>query len=97
MPCVFDRSRFKTSPGGADHDGMGGGGGASTPETTQQQQHQQFLGDTTAAIPLFGHIELGNEPLPDGVSGDHLRAFEDLYKKHCEVRPALSVLTAFGL
>ena len=65
------------------------GGGAGTPEsnaaTAQQQQHQQFLGDTTAAMPLLERIELGiGETLPDAVGHEHLRAFEDLYKKHCE-------------
>ena len=59
------------------------GGGA----TSETMEHQQYLGDTTAAMPMFGHIELHDaEVLPENITSEHLRAFEDLYNTHCEVR-----------
>src|SRR6218665_560918 len=52
---------------------------------TTQQQHQQFLGDASAAMPEFGHINLLPDQLPPGLSQKHLLVFEELYKDHCEV------------
>ena len=60
----------------------------SVPTAHQQQQlqHQQFLGDASAAIPDFGHIELSaDELLSAGLTSDHLLMFQILYKDHCEV------------
>jgi hypothetical protein len=48
------------------------------------QHHMQFLGDTSGAIPTFGHIELV-ESLPDGITVNHLQTYEQLYVQHCEV------------
>lgn len=48
-------------------------------------KHQQFLGDASAAIPNFGHIDLGSESLPDGVTTECLAAYENLYLQNCEV------------
>jgi len=48
-------------------------------------RHQQFLGDASAAIPNFGHIDLGSESLPDGVTTECLAAYENLYLQNCEV------------
>ncbi len=51
---------------------------------SQQAQHQQFLGDASAAIPNFGSIILGSDPLPEGITLDYISEFEELYKEHCE-------------
>lgn len=56
---------------------------------SNQQQHQQFLGDASGAIPAFSQIELGDEPLPEGITVNHLKVFETLYKEHCEVSDML--------
>lgn len=52
--------------------------------TSHQQQHQQFLGDASAAMPEFGHVELSDDHLPHGITRKHLLVFEELYKDHCE-------------
>ena len=56
---------------------------------SNQQQHQQFLGDASGAIPAFSQIDLGDEPLPEGITVNHLKVFETLYKEHCEVGDSL--------
>ena len=53
----------------------------------QQQQHLQYLGDTSAALPDFGHVALApGEQFPRGVNADHILVFEQLYREHCEVQ-----------
>ena len=53
--------------------------------TTQQQQHQQFLGDASGAIPNFGEIDVESEPLPEGITMDHIHVFQKMYREHAEV------------
>lgn len=53
-------------------------------EPAISNKHQQFLGDASAAIPNFGHIDLGSESLPDGVTTECLAAYENLYLQNCE-------------
>ena len=77
--------RFKPA-GGAEGTEGGAGGQVSSAENTQQHQHQQFLGDASSAIPVFGHVEIKASSLPDGISLEHVRYFEELFKKQCEVR-----------
>ena len=62
-----------------------GGAGASSEASQAQQQHQQFLGDTSLALPAFGSIETTGGPLPEGVNLHDVRTFEKLYKEHAEV------------
>lgn len=50
-----------------------------------QFQNQQFLGDASGAIPSFGCVEIKADELPEGLTIEHIRIFEDLFKKHCEV------------
>ncbi|KAK7101164.1 DNA-binding protein RFX2-like isoform X3 [Littorina saxatilis] len=69
----------------AEGEGGQGTGGAGHSEASQaQQQHQQFLGDTSLALPSFGNIDTTTIPLPDGVNMNDLRCFEKLYKEHAE-------------
>jgi len=52
----------------------------------QAQQHLQYLGDTSAALPDFGHVTLApGEQFPRGVTAEHVIVFEQLYREHCEV------------
>ena len=53
--------------------------------TTQQQQHQQFLGDASGAIPNFEEIDVESEPLPEGITMDHVHVFQKMYREHAEV------------
>lgn len=62
-----------------------GGAGAGSEASQAQQQHQQFLGDTSLALPSFGSIDTSSGPLPDGVNLNDVRTFEKLYKEHAEV------------
>lgn len=56
-----------------------------TTPVAPQQVHQQFLGDATAAVPQFATIDIGDEPLPEGVTMDDIQLFGQLYKEHCKV------------
>ena len=58
--------------------------GSSNSGQDANSQHQQFLGDASGALPNFGVIEIDENNLPDGLTSDHLRAFEQLYKEHSE-------------
>jgi len=58
--------------------------GTPDPATAQQQQHQQFLGDASGAIPHFEDIET-TEPFPEGVTIEHVKSFEKMYREHAEV------------
>ena len=85
--------RFKSDIGGGEgHDGYGG----DSQYNSQQYQHQQYLGDASAAIPTFGNIEVGSEPLPAGITQADLTEFEELYKEHCEVSVAYHILCSVG-
>lgn len=79
--------RFKPPGTPVDKDGndsMSNQSTGSNEATSQQQQHQQFLGDASGAIPVFGDIEVTGT-LPEGLTRENLRSFEKLYKEHCEV------------
>lgn len=41
--------------------------------------------DTSRPLPVFADIEVQDRDLPDGVLGEHLKAFHALYREHCEV------------
>uniref|UniRef100_H3D985 Regulatory factor X1 n=1 Tax=Tetraodon nigroviridis TaxID=99883 RepID=H3D985_TETNG len=51
--------------------------------SAQLQQYQQFL-DTSRPLPVFANIEVQDRDLPDGVLLEHLKAFQALYREHCE-------------
>ncbi|XP_063409000.1 DNA-binding protein RFX2-like isoform X3 [Mytilus trossulus] len=65
--------------------------------TAQQQQHQQFLGDASGALPNFGTIDTTKIPLPDGVTLDHIKAFEKMHKEHAEAIVDVVVNLQFSL
>ncbi|KAK2153034.1 hypothetical protein LSH36_310g03038 [Paralvinella palmiformis] len=89
-----NQKRFKSDISGGDaHDGYGG----DSQYNSQQYQHQQFLGDASAAIPTFGTIEIGSEPLPPGITQADLTEFEELYKEHCEAILDIVVNLQFSL
>ena len=86
-PAVFVYRPANSKSDAAEGEGGQGAGGTGVgSEASQaQQQHQQFLGDTSLALPTFGSIDTSTVPLPDGVSLSDLRTFEKLYKEHAEV------------
>ncbi|XP_075062687.1 MHC class II regulatory factor RFX1 isoform X4 [Mixophyes fleayi] len=51
--------------------------------SSQVQQYQQFL-DATRTLPEFADIDLQGKPLPDGVTLANIKAFQLLYREHCE-------------
>ncbi|KAM4675718.1 MHC class II regulatory factor RFX1 isoform 2-T2 [Discoglossus pictus] len=70
-------------------EGMSNGvGGSQQPSglsdiSSQVQQYQQFL-DASRTLPEFAEIDLQGKPLPDGVSLGNVKAFQLLYREHCE-------------
>lgn len=44
-----------------------------------------FGADTSRPLPVFADIEVQDRHLPDGILLDHLKAFQSLYREHCEV------------
>ncbi|XP_041696919.1 MHC class II regulatory factor RFX1 [Coregonus clupeaformis] len=51
--------------------------------SAQVQQYQQFL-DASRALPEFPELDLQDGPLPDGIIPEHITAFQQLYREHCE-------------
>ncbi|XP_061576646.1 MHC class II regulatory factor RFX1 [Cololabis saira] len=51
--------------------------------SAQVHQYQQFL-EATKPLPDFVEIDLQNQSLPDGILLEHLKAFQSLYREHCE-------------
>ncbi|XP_060081474.1 DNA-binding protein RFX2-like isoform X1 [Ylistrum balloti] len=78
-------------------DGVEGGHHAPPDAATaQQQQHQQFLGDASGALPNFGDIDTSS-PLPEGVTVDHVHAFDKMYTEHAEAIVDVVVNLQFSL
>ncbi|XP_061737284.1 MHC class II regulatory factor RFX1 isoform X4 [Nerophis ophidion] len=51
--------------------------------SAQVQQYQQFL-ETSRPLPDFVDMNLQERGLPDGILPEHLKAFQMLYREHCE-------------
>ncbi|KAM9856799.1 MHC class II regulatory factor RFX1-like isoform 2-T2 [Aulostomus maculatus] len=51
--------------------------------SAQVQQYQQFL-EASRPLPDFIDIDLQERPLPDGILLEHFKAFQTLYREHCE-------------
>lgn len=51
--------------------------------SAQVQQYQQFL-EASKLLPEFVKIDLQDQVLPDGIHVEHLKAFQALYREHCE-------------
>ncbi|XP_053318840.1 MHC class II regulatory factor RFX1 isoform X2 [Spea bombifrons] len=51
--------------------------------SSQVQQYQQFL-DATKTLPEFAEIDLQGKSLPDGITLANIKAFQLLYREHCE-------------
>ncbi|XP_063787194.1 MHC class II regulatory factor RFX1 isoform X5 [Pseudophryne corroboree] len=71
-------------------EGMSNGvGGALQPSSglsdisSQVQQYQQFL-DASRTLPEFADIDIQGKPLPDGITLTNIKAFQLLYREHCE-------------
>ncbi|XP_018425970.1 PREDICTED: MHC class II regulatory factor RFX1 isoform X2 [Nanorana parkeri] len=71
-------------------EGMSNGvGGTQQPTSglsdisSQVQQYQQFL-DASRTLPEFSDMDLQGKPLPDGVTLADIKAFQLLYREHCE-------------
>lgn len=43
------------------------------------------LAEASRPLPGFADLDLRGQTLPDGVGGEHLEAFQTLYREHCEV------------
>jgi len=87
--------RFKTSNLRSENGDLQDGSSNSAQDANSQ--HQQFLGDASGALPNFGIIEMDENNLPDGLTSDHLRAFEQLYKEHSEAILDVVVNLQFSL
>ncbi|XP_029298538.1 MHC class II regulatory factor RFX1 isoform X2 [Cottoperca gobio] len=63
--------------------GMGQQAAALCDISAQVQQYQQFL-EASRPLPDFVDIDLQDRTLPDGILSEHLKAFQTLYREHCE-------------
>ncbi|XP_044047258.1 MHC class II regulatory factor RFX1 isoform X8 [Siniperca chuatsi] len=63
--------------------GMGQQAAALCDISAQVQQYQQFL-EASRPLPDFVDIDLQDQTLPDGILLEHLKAFQTLYREHCE-------------
>ncbi|KAG7223786.1 hypothetical protein INR49_026469 [Caranx melampygus] len=57
--------------------------GALCDISAQVQQYQQFL-EASRPLPDFVDLDLQDRTLPDGILLEHLKAFQTLYREHCE-------------
>ncbi|XP_013882325.1 MHC class II regulatory factor RFX1 isoform X2 [Austrofundulus limnaeus] len=51
--------------------------------SAQVHQYQQFL-EASKLLPNFVEMDLQGQTLPDGILLEHLKAFQNLYREHCE-------------
>ncbi|XP_054859438.1 MHC class II regulatory factor RFX1 [Eublepharis macularius] len=51
--------------------------------SAQVQQYQQFL-DPSRSLPDFAELDLQGKSLPEGVGPEDVKAFQLLYREHCE-------------
>ncbi|XP_074786185.1 MHC class II regulatory factor RFX1 [Athene noctua] len=51
--------------------------------STQVQQYQQFL-DASRTLAEFPEVDLQGKPLPEGACAEDVKAFQLLYREHCE-------------
>lgn len=82
--------------GETDSDSNHGSHGPQDPAKAQQEQHQQFLGDASAALPNFGDIDT-SVPFPEGITIDHIKSFEKMYREHAEAIVDVVVNLQFSL
>ncbi|XP_045902979.1 MHC class II regulatory factor RFX1 isoform X3 [Micropterus dolomieu] len=64
--------------------------------SAQVQQYQQFL-EASRPLPDFVEIDLQDRALPDGILLEHLKAFQTLYREHCEAIMDVMVNLQFTL
>ncbi|XP_043211592.1 transcription factor RFX3-like isoform X3 [Amphibalanus amphitrite] len=50
-----------------------------------QTQVQQYLGDSSSAVPNVPDIDLTAQTLPEGVTEEDVTNFTSIYREHCEV------------
>ncbi|XP_077185931.1 MHC class II regulatory factor RFX1 isoform X3 [Paroedura picta] len=51
--------------------------------SAQVQQYQQFL-DPSRSLPDFAELDLQGKALPEGIGAEDVKAFQLLYREHCE-------------
>jgi regulatory factor X 1/2/3 len=74
--------RFKATIKVNDFEGQTGAQNVAT-ASPQVAQHQQYLGDSTNAIPDLPVIEILG-PLPDQCTMEDVDTFRSMYREHCE-------------
>lgn len=57
---------------------------ASVIHSQEHHKHQEFLGDSSAAIPDFPKIEISNLILPDECTLEDVDTLRSIYREHCE-------------
>ncbi|XP_026215870.1 MHC class II regulatory factor RFX1 isoform X2 [Anabas testudineus] len=57
--------------------------GALCDISAQVHQYQQFL-EASRPLPEFVDMDLQDQTLPEGILLEHLKAFQTLYREHCE-------------
>ncbi|XP_062454326.1 MHC class II regulatory factor RFX1 [Rhea pennata] len=64
--------------------------------SAQVQQYQQFL-DASRSLADFSELDPQGKPLPEGASAEDLKAFQALYREHCEAIVDVMVNLQFTL
>lgn len=64
--------------------------------SAQVQQYQQFL-DASRSLPDFSELDLQGKVLPEGVEPGDIKAFQVLYREHCEAIVDVMVNLQFTL
>ncbi|XP_047387034.1 MHC class II regulatory factor RFX1 isoform X1 [Sciurus carolinensis] len=64
--------------------------------SAQVQQYQQFL-DASRSLPDFAELDLQGKVLPEGVGPGDIKAFQVLYREHCEAIVDVMVNLQFTL
>ncbi|XP_007469177.1 PREDICTED: MHC class II regulatory factor RFX1 [Lipotes vexillifer] len=64
--------------------------------SAQVQQYQQFL-DASRSLPDFSELDLQGKALPEGIGPGDIKAFQVLYREHCEAIVDVMVNLQFTL
>ncbi|KAF4525703.1 hypothetical protein B566_EDAN011495, partial [Ephemera danica] len=85
-PTLSPAKRFKSGQNKTEFEGHLGQNhtGAVNNPVPQLPQHHQYLGEASAAIPMFPEIDFAGLELPEDCTYEDVDTLRSIYREHCE-------------